>query len=196
MIEANPELLMINALREHIVLQHVNQTELQFSDIQGGSFPDRKTCIFYLSLRNLVANPQYLSSCTFNIEFERLILICYVDTPDVNSIEAVNKFCCLNAISLILAWDNAELGRYVETITVLLKETGIGECNNLDFLTITFSTLSEITCLNKLDVSTFINIFPDLLIVLNTSVLGFASVPGIGMRKAQHITSLVQNAFH
>ena len=34
---------------------------------------------------------------------------------DVNSIEAVNKFCCLNAISLILAWDN-ELGRYVETI--------------------------------------------------------------------------------
>ena len=78
----------------------------------------------------------------------------------------------------------------------LLKETGIGECNNLDFLTITFSTLSEITCLNKLDVSTFINIFPDLLIVLNTSVLGFASVPGIGMRKAQHITSLVQNAFH
>ena len=103
-----------------------------------------KTCIFYLSLRNLVANPQYLSSCTFNIEFERLILICYVDTPDVNSIEAVNKFCCLNAISLILAWDNAELGRYVETITVLLKETGIGECNNLDFLTITFSTLSEI----------------------------------------------------
>jgi DNA integrity scanning protein DisA with diadenylate cyclase activity len=114
----------------------------------------------------------------------------------VNSIEAVNKFCCLNAISLILAWDNAELGRYVETITVLLKETGIGECNNLDFLTITFSTLSEITCLNKLDVSTFINIFPDLLIVLNTSVLGFASVPGIGMQKAQHITSLVQNAFH
>lgn len=88
MIEANPELLMNNALREHIVLQHVNQTELQFSDIQGGSFPDRKTCIFYLSLRNLVANPQYLSSCTFNIEFERLILICYVDTPDVNSIEA------------------------------------------------------------------------------------------------------------
>ena len=94
MIEANPELLMNNALRGHIVLQYVNQTELQFSDIQGGSFPDRKTCIFYLSLRNLVANPQYLSSCTFNIEFERLILICYVDTPDVNPIFAL-LFCFL-----------------------------------------------------------------------------------------------------
>ena len=42
MIEANPELLMNNALRGHIVLQYVNQTELQFSDIQGGSFHDRK----------------------------------------------------------------------------------------------------------------------------------------------------------
>jgi len=185
MIEANPELLMNNALRGHIVLQYVNQTELQFSDIQGGSFPDRKTCIFYLSLRNLVANPQYLSSCTFNIEFERLILICYVDTPDVNSIEAVNKFCCLNAISLILAWDNAELGRYVETITVLLKETGIGECNNLDFLTITFSTLSEITCLNKLDVSTFIKFSNEKDVLLRAyrtcpSALGFAGVPESG----------------
>ena len=57
MIEANPELLMNNALRGHIVLQHVNQTELQFSDIQGGSILDRKTCIFYLSLRNLVSSP-------------------------------------------------------------------------------------------------------------------------------------------
>ena len=71
-----------------------------------------------------------------NSEFERLILICCVDTPDLNSIEVINTFCCLNGISLILAWDNEELGRYVETISVLLEETGIGECINLDFLTI------------------------------------------------------------
>ena len=131
-----------------------------------------------------------------NSEYERLILICCVDTPDLNSIEVINTFCCLNGISLILAWDNEELGRYVETISVLLEETGIGECINLEFLTITNSTLAEISYLNKVDVSTFINIFPDLLIVLNTSVLGFANIPRIGMQKARRIASLIQNNFH
>jgi len=60
----------------------------------------------------------------------------------------------------------------------------------------TFSTIAEIPYLNKADISTLINTFPDLLIVLNTSVLGFASIPGISLQKARHITSLVQNAFY
>ena len=195
-MQANSALLVNNALRGDVILQHLRQTKIYFTDEEGDFFPDQKTCIFYLSLRSLAAKSQNLSSFIVNSEYERLILICCVDTPDLNSIEVINTFCCLNGISLILAWDNEELGRYVETISVLLEETGIGECINLDFFTITNSTLAEISCLNKVDVSTFINIFPDLLIVLNMSVLGFANIPRIGMQKARRIASLIQNNFH
>ena len=118
-----------------------------------------------------------------NSEFERLILIYCVDTPDLNSIEVINTFCCLNGISLILAWDNEELGRYVETISVLLEETGIGECINLDFLTITNSTLAEISYLNKVDVSTFINIFRLIDCIEHVRSWFLRTSPGLVCRK-------------
>ena len=194
MTEANFEPSAKKSLKAGAVLQHLNHTEIRFSDIQRDFFPDQKTCIFYLSLCSFAAKPQQLSSFFYDNKCERLVLVCYVDTPDINSIEVVNKFCCLNGISLILAWDDEELRRYVETISALIKETGMEVGNNFDFYTMTFSTIAEMPYLNKADISTLINTFPDLLIVLNTSVLGFASVPGISRRKARHITALVQNA--
>ena len=71
-MQANSELLVNNALRGDVILQHLRQTKIYFTDNEGDFFPDQKTCIFYLSLRSLAAKSQNLSSFIVNSEFERL----------------------------------------------------------------------------------------------------------------------------
>jgi DNA excision repair protein ERCC-1 len=197
-MSSNSELSVNNFLRGHTILHRLRHVKLIYSDIRGDFSPAPHMSIFHLSLRHVAAQPQYMTNLAINDvkdAVNKTVLICFIDISDIFFIEEINKFCCLNNISLILAWDNEELCRYVETIAVFFKEIEIADSTNLDFLVSISSALSEICCLNKQDVSTFINIFVNLANLTNMPFDGFAGIPGIGIKKAHLLGSLFQKPF-
>ena len=191
------ELLVKNSQERNPVIQYLRQVQFRFSDIYADFSPEAQTCIFYLTLRHFAANPKYLSCLTENIQFERIILICCVDSFDMVSIEEINKLCCLGNISLIFAWDDEEIGRYIETVSIILnkpEETEVIE-TNLDFILSLSSALSELPYFTKSDVSTLVITFPNFLNMLNTPLHGFSSIPSIGAQKARYIFSVFKKPF-
>lgn len=106
----------------------------------------------------------------------------------------LNKLCCINNLTLILAWTEEEAARYLETFKAFEGKDAslIQKKKDMTFSEQVADTLGCIRSVNKTDAVTLLSQFGNIKNIMTASLEDIRQCPGIGEKKAKRLF----DAFH
>eukprot|EP00160_Parvularia_atlantis_P014381 Unigene3549_Nuclearia_a/m.10833 Unigene3549_Nuclearia_a/g.10833 ORF Unigene3549_Nuclearia_a/g.10833 Unigene3549_Nuclearia_a/m.10833 type:complete len:140 (+) Unigene3549_Nuclearia_a:432-851(+) len=105
--------------------------------------------------------------------------------------------CVITKFTLILAWSNEEVARYLETYKAyeLKSADAIKGRANADFVSVMTDALTSIRSVNKTDVVTLLTQFGSLKNIMNATKEQLALCPGFGEQKAKRLHDAFREPF-
>jgi DNA excision repair protein ERCC-1 len=176
--------------RANPALKFVTQVPLEFVDIVPDFMLGEASCALFISLKYNQLHPSYLagrcaSVAKANCASHLRLLLVLVDMEDCqNAIEELTLFAVSNAWTIVLAWSNAEVARYLETYKSYEKKSADLLKEKLDSNAERFhDSLSQVRALNKTDINSLAQTFGSFASICTASAESLALIPGIGPKK-------------
>lgn len=190
-------LLVSKKQRGNPILQYVRNVPFAYTDIVPDYILGSNRCALFLSLKYHNLYPNYIHGriAELKSDYDLRIILCLIDVDDNASLLLfLNKLCCVNHMTLLLAWSEEEAARYLETIkTFEHKEaTLIQKKKEVTFQEQVAVSLGCVRSVTKTDASQLLSSFTTLRQVLNASMEELRLVPGIGDKKVKRL----YDAFH
>ena len=179
------------------ILRYIRNVPFAYAKITPDYIVGPNRCALFLSLKYHNLHPNYVHRriAELRSDFDLRILLCLVDVQDNAAILLfLNKLCCVNNMTLILAWSEQEVARYLETFKAFEAKDAstIQKKKQVTFEEQIADTLGCIRSVNKTDAATLTSQFGNLKHVMTASVEDIRLCPGIGEKKARRL----YEAFH
>lgn len=201
-------LLVNSKQRGNPILKHIRNVPWRFVDTLVPDYSmGRNNCALYLSMKYHLLNNEYIHERLRELgrAYELRVLLVLVDIKETkHCLKELEKICILANLTLILAWDYEEAGRYLETYkayeyknTDALQEKFNQNGNNSSGIFIQNFTefLCSIKSINKTDASTLRQTFGSLKNISEASKNELSVVPGFGPLKVNRIHEIFRKPF-
>lgn len=174
------------------VLKYIRNIRWQYGDIIPDYLLGQSTAALFLSLRYHLLNPNYVHTRIKEIgrAYRLRVLLVHVDTEDaVEPLAQVTRAAIGNEFTLLCGFNNAECGRYLETLKsyekkpaeIIQKELGT------DYVSRATAALTTIRGVNRTDVKTLGDTFGSVAAVLQANEAELKACPGVGPVKARRL---------
>lgn len=201
LMSAYPHVLLVSTKqRGNGILRYVRNVPIQYVQIVPDYLCGPNRCALFLSFKYHNLHPQYIYRRIKELksDYDLRLLLCLVDVEDNESILSVlNKTCCVNNMTLILAWSEEEVARYLETFKAFEGKDAstIQKKKEVTFPEQVADVLGCIRSVNKTDAATLKNQFKNVRSVMNASVDDIRQCPGIGEKKARRLYDAFNKPF-
>jgi DNA excision repair protein ERCC-1 len=154
-------------------------------------------CGLFLSLRYHLLNGDYLLRRLKDIpaKYRLRVLVCLVDT-DENAVplRQLNKLCIASNLTMIVAWSNLEVARYIETYKALEGKSAdtIKEQVKDDYEAQLTDCLTAVRSINKRNVQSLAQNIGSLKAVMTAPIEQLSLCPGLGEKRVRRL----YDAFH
>ncbi|KAI8824815.1 DNA excision repair protein ERCC-1 [Fimicolochytrium jonesii] len=196
-----PNAVVVNSCqRGNGVLNFIKNVPWEYGDIVPDYQVGQTSCALFLSLKYHRLHPEYVYTRIKQMGHNYLlrVLMVLVDIDDHQpSIRDLTRICIYNNMTLMLAWSQEEVGRYLETFKAyefkppdLLKERV-----DSDYLAKLTDALTQIKTVNKTDVLTLASAFGSLRGIISAKPDELAQCPGFGEQKVRRIHEAFQQPF-
>ena len=206
--EATEDLAMLQPHVLHVstkqrgngLLRSIRNVPFAYAKIIPDYIVGPNRCALFLSFKYHNLHPNYIHRriAELRSDFDLRILLCLVDVEDNASILLLlNKICCINNMTLILAWSEEEAARYLETFKAFEGKDAslIQKKKEVTFAEQVADTLGCIRSVNKTDAATLISQFGNLKRVMTASIDDVLAAPGIGEKKARRLHEAFNKPF-
>lgn len=182
------------------ILRFIRNVPFSYANIVPDYLVAPNRCVLFLSFKYHNLHPQYIHRriAELNSGFDLRILLCLVDVEDNNAILLfLNKLCCVNNLSLILAWTEEEAARYLETFKAYENKDAslIQKKKDMTFSEQVADTLGCIRSVNKTDAVTLLSQFGNVKSIMSASLEDIRQCPGIGEKKAKRLFDAFNKPF-
>lgn len=179
------------------ILRFIRNVPFSYANIVPDYLVAPNRCVLFLSFKYHNLHPQYIHRriAELSSDFDLRVLLCLVDVEDNASILLfLNKLCCINNLTLILAWTEEEAARYLETFKAFEGKDAslIQKKKDVTFSEQVADTLGCIRSVNKTDSVTLLSQFENVKNIMTASLEDIRQCPGIGEKKAKRLF----DAFH
>jgi DNA excision repair protein ERCC-1 len=182
------------------VLHHIRNVPFQYFDIVPDYIMSATTCALFLSLKYHRLFPEYIHRRLGELrtDFKLRVLLVLVDVSDnADLILNLNKIGVVNNLTVVLAWSEAEAGRYLETYKTLDGKDASSiqkrESNHIVDQMQDFWTACK--PVNKTDAANLWEHFGNLKNVVKASRDEWALVSGLGPVKIQRLYDALHKPF-
>ena len=182
------------------LLRHIRNVPFAYTKIAPDYIVGPNRCALYLSFKYHNLHPNYIHRRVAELksDFDLRILLCLVDVEDNASILLfLNKVCCINNLTMILAWSEQEAARYLETFKAFEGKdaTTIQKKKEVTFSEQVADAIGCIRSVNKTDAATLTSQFGTLRKVMNATMEDIRLCPGIGEKKARRLHEAFNKPF-
>jgi len=194
--------IQVNPLqRGNPVLKEIRNAPWEFVE---GIAPDyilgANAVAFFLSLRYFTLQPNYIHDRLKALgSGSRLrVLLVLIDQKDPHhALKKLMRISILGELTLMLAWNNAEAGKILETYKLfenkppdMIKEKAGTQVHEK-----IIDALTSIKSINKTDAATLIGTFGTLEKIIQATPEDLALCPGFGPQKAQRLRKVLGENF-
>ncbi|MBW0543975.1 hypothetical protein O181_083690 [Austropuccinia psidii MF-1] len=190
---SNPNNIIVNKCQKgNPVLNLIQSTPWEFGEILSDYQLGQTTGALFLSLKYHKLHPEYLHSRIFKLgkSYDSRILLILCDVEDHEfSIREITKICVINELTLIVAWSNSELSRYLQLYKSFEKRPPdlIKEKIEDDYISKLTNVLTTIKGVNKTDVMTLASNFGSFRQIVESSPAELSMCPGLGEKKVKRL---------
>ncbi|KAL1920383.1 uncharacterized protein VTP21DRAFT_760 [Calcarisporiella thermophila] len=198
---AGTNAVIVNACqRGNPVLQHIRNVPWEYGDILADYQVGQTSGLLFLSLRYHRLHPEYIYQRFDKLTHAYLLRILLILVDIENHQEAIRELTKLainNDMTIILAWSQEEVGRYIETLKSFEHKPPdmIKEKVDDDYLSKLTDCLTQIRSVNKTDVVTLTSTFGSLKKIMSASVEEVMLCPGFGEHKARKLLEAFNQPF-
>jgi len=158
------------------------------------------TGALFLSLKYHRLHPDYLDLRLNKLHktYDLRLLLCLCDSNDHETVlKDITKTCMTNEFTLIVAWSNAEIARYIQLFKSFEKRPPdlIKEKIDDDYLSRLASVLTTIRGVNKTDVLTLATNFRSFRQIVEASPSELSLCPGLGEKKVKRLLEAFNSDF-
>jgi len=158
------------------------------------------TGALFLSLKYHRLHPDYLDLRLKKLHktYDLRLLLCLCDSNDHETVlKDITKTCMTNEFTLIVAWSNAEIARYIQLFKSFEKRPPdlIKEKIDDDYLSRLASVLTTIRGVNKTDVLTLATNFRSFRQIVEASPSELSLCPGLGEKKVKRLLEAFNSDF-
>jgi DNA excision repair protein ERCC-1 len=182
------------------ILHHIRNVPFDYFDMIPDYIMSPTSCALYLSLKYHRLYPDYIHRRLGELrnDFKLRVLLVLVDVSDnADLIFQVNRLGVVNSMTLVLAWSEAEAGRYLETYKALDGKDASSiqkrESNHIIDQMQDFWTACK--PVNKTDANNLWEHFGNLKTVVKASRDEWALVSGLGPVKIQRLFEALHKPF-
>ena len=182
------------------IIRYIRNVPFAYAKIAPDYIVGPNRCVLFLSMKYHNLHPNYVHRRVAELksDFDLRILLCLVDVEDNSSILLfLNKLCCINNMTMILAWSEQEAARYLETFKAFESKDAstIQKKKEVTFSEQIGDALGCIRSVNKTDAATLTSQFGNLRKVMNASIDDIRLCPGIGEKKARRLHEAFKKPF-
>eukprot|EP00979_Chaetoceros_neogracilis_P017220 scaffold10190_cov294-Chaetoceros_neogracile.AAC.20 len=182
------------------IIRYLRNVPFAYAKIAPDYIVGPNRCVLFLSFKYHNLHPNYVHRRVAELksDFDLRILLCLVDVEDNSSILLfLNKLCCINNMTMILAWSEQEAARYLETFKAFESKDAstIQKKKEVTFSEQVVDALGCIRSVNKTDAATLTSQFGNLRKVMNASIDDIRLCPGIGEKKARRLHEAFNKPF-
>ena len=158
------------------------------------------TCVLFLSLRYHRLHPEYIYHRiqTLGKRYTLRILLVLVDIENhSDALRELTKTSVVNNYTVILSWNSAEAGRYLETFKSYetTEPTLIQEKIATDYTSRLVDTLSGIRSVNRSDAFALVGNLGSLKRAINSDATELELIPGWGAQKVSRFLKATTQPF-
>ncbi|EDQ92404.1 uncharacterized protein MONBRDRAFT_2344, partial [Monosiga brevicollis MX1] len=170
------------------------------SDVTPDFIMGKTTCALFLSLRYHNLHPEYIHARIREVGrlYALRVLLVQVDVRHAQSvISDLAKLCVMHDYTLIVAGSIREAARYLELYKSFENKSAEllqGE-KPADYLAQLVTTLTTFKTINKTDAVTLLSTFSSLARIAKASKNELAACPGLGDKKVQHLSAILDRPF-
>uniref|UniRef100_A0A1Y1KIN0 DNA excision repair protein ERCC-1 n=2 Tax=Photinus pyralis TaxID=7054 RepID=A0A1Y1KIN0_PHOPY len=186
--------------RGNPILKAIRNVPWEFEEIVPDYQMGTGVCALFLSLRYHNLHPDYIHNRLklLGKNYELRVLLVQIDIKDPHHLlKNLTRICILADMTLILAWSPEEAGRIIETYKIYENKpadtimTRSETSPNLQLVQL----LSSVKPINKTDAMTLLVRFKTLKGIISASEYQLSECPGIGLRKARKLYSILHENF-
>jgi len=182
------------------LLRYIRNVPFAYTKIAPDYIVGPNRCALYLSFKYHNLHPNYIHRRVAELksDFDLRILLCLVDVEDNASILLfLNKVCCINNLTMILAWSEQEAARYLETFKAFEGKDAstIQKKKEVTFSEQVADAIGCIRSVNKTDAATLTSQFGTVRKILNSTAEDIRLCPGIGEKKARRLHEAFNKPF-
>ncbi|OLL24669.1 Asparagine synthetase domain-containing protein [Neolecta irregularis DAH-3] len=183
------------------ILDHIRNVPWEYdSELQSDFVVGTTTCALFLSLKYHRLHPEYVYNRIQALGklYNLRILLVRVDIDNhTDSIRDLTKTSIINNLTIILAWTDAEAGRYLETFKSyeMAQPTLIMEKQAPDYASRIIDTLTSVRSVNKADALSLISNFGSLRNAMNAIPEEILMIGGWGQQKVDRFTQTIEAPF-
>jgi DNA excision repair protein ERCC-1 len=179
------------------VLKYIRNVPFAFSKMVPDYIMSATNCALFLSIKYHQLYPHYIHRrlAELKTDFRLRVLIVLVDVEDnANAILVLNKLAVTHSMTLVLAWSEQEVARYLETYKALNGKDASSiqkkDANNYADQCADFLTAAK--PVNKTDSANLLSHFSNIQAIMAASKDELALCSGLGQVKVQKL----HDAFH
>lgn len=188
--------------RGNPMLKYVRNVPWQYCEQVPDYLLGKTACALFLSLRYHNLHPEYVHGRLRELGrlYRLRILLVKVDVTAGERetlLRELAKLCVTHDLTLVLAWNDREAARYIETFKALEHKPAdsLREKTPQDFLSRMVAALTSIRLLNKSDTVTLLSTFGSLRGVAGASADELRLCPGFGENKVQRLLAAFDEPF-
>lgn len=199
--KASSHYLLVNPKqRGNPILKAIRNVTWEFEEIVPDYQMGVGTCALFLSLRYHNLHPDYIHNRLklLGKSYELRVLLVQIDIKDPHHLlKNLTRICILADMTLILAWSPEEAGRIIETYKIYENKpadiimTRNESTQDLQLIQL----LSSVKPINKTDAMTLLERFKTLKGIILATEYQLSECPGIGIRKARKLHSVLHEKF-
>ncbi|KAA1080979.1 ssDNA endonuclease and repair protein rad10 [Puccinia graminis f. sp. tritici] len=198
---ANSNNIIVNKCqRGNPVLTLIKSVPWEFGETISDYQLNQTTGSLFISLKYHRLHPDYLDTRLKKLikAYDLKILLCLCDSNDHEVVmKDITKTCMVNEFTLIVAWSNAEIARYIQLFKSFEKRPPdlIKEKIDNDYMSQLTSVLTTIRGLNKTDVMTLATNFRSFRQIVEASPSELSLCPGLGEKKVKRLLEAFNSDF-
>jgi len=180
------------------VLRFIRNVPFAYTKIAPDYILGPNRCALFLSFKYHNLHPNYIHRRIAEIksDYDLRVLLCLVDVDDNASIILLylNKISAVNNLTLVLAWSEEEVARYLETFKAFEGKDAstIQKKKEATYTEQVADLLGAVRSVNKTDSAQLLSQFGTLKNVITAPIKELQQCPGIGEKKVRRLF----DAFH
>ena len=179
------------------MLRFIRNVPFAYTKIAPDYILGPNRCALFLSFKYHNLHPNYIHRRIAEIksDYDLRVLLCLVDVDDNASIILyLNKISAVNNLTLVLAWSEEEVARYLETFKAFEGKDAstIQKKKEATYTEQAADLLGAVRSVNKTDSAQLLSQFGTLKNVITATIKELQQCPGIGEKKVRRLF----DAFH
>ena len=179
------------------VLRFIRNVPFAYTKIAPDYILGLNRCALFLSFKYHNLHPNYIHRRIAEIksDYDLRVLLCLVDVDDLASIILyLNKISAVNNLTLVLAWSEEEVARYLETFKAFEGKDAstIQKKKEATYTEQVADLLGAVRSVNNTDSAQLLSQFGTLKNVITAPIKELQQCPGIGEKKVRRLF----DAFH